>query len=714
MIITTSLGGIKLPFSDFIGKVTPVKPKPLSPSSGDLSVSKSSLQWDGEDILQAMFSKLARGSVTRDFSAPLILTSTPRTKPNIDASSVLDRKLTDRFGKDGNTPFKFKSPVIAKCKGPVVKNTLPNNGSPLSASNRLPYPLYYKSMNLPKVRTPELKPLNNRPTSYIGGANINIPSQSQNLLRSTFISSPSNRSYVNGRRPCLPDKPVYPSLIKSTSSNLNQMKTADFSSSIPIPKIAAPLSIEPALSAKSLQIKSPTQSLQTSSTSSVAFESKFLKSKSFNPLFNTRGDENISPLLNSNPYSIADQTINSCQSAPTLSVLSPTSFNSPKMPTPSLPSKLPSVSLASPVLPQTSIFKPDFEKNACNIKPNFNVLPNCKNNFDIKTADYSKNVDAFMKLNNRKTDDLIRKFQPRIDLAEVQNLKRIDIPDKFPSPHISYYSPIMPEKCVSSMCDILPPTIPTTPYTSVSSGTSSSTFERKTPQTPILPMSYINITPSDAVSQSSSDMVSSINKIVSNISQNILSSSVSYLQSTPNNQFMTSSTETYPYASFEFKPKQTLPIQSPLPPVNEIDTASTLPILSSSISMNSLPIILPAVLPIDEPITVVSSSYETSYPQSSISLLQPITATVVPLTSLTEFSPQICPSYLPPPALPSYPIISSPFSMEPIVLKASSSKKDSKDIDKLIEVMLIAELLNDDESFDWDDLDTLLALLTIN
>lgn len=733
--------------------MTPINPKLLSASaiSSTSSVTKSSIICDNQ-------SASAKGSVTRGFSSPLALTSSSRALPvpKNDSLSIEDVKLpeklkekclalgkdpvrnakADSLSPDASLPYTSKYPFLsspsklsnaAPCNFlpdmylaplnklsplPTIKS-LPNvpveplhrnglfsssfkasklftpptiksssigaldspktletrtlsfseqftpNTSPLNPLCSSPYPLYYKSMFLPGVKTPS-EPLSYRPYPYTKAGNNNFlnPSISHIVLSpKTFISD-------NGLNPPSHiDEPYALPYLDSlkTSQTLRPINT------IQLPKSPSniPILTKSVSSAQNTTVNNIWPSKQTyTSPASVAFKSTLETPKSVLSPISLRGDQDT---LNSSPYLWTGRTSEIKLQPCTPPKIKPPAFTAPKIP-------LVPFSPSSPIV---------------------DMLSN-----RISTFDCSKTID-------------IPDMFPILGIC-TEPIEKINPSDLSNNCQTSFDSKHVPVPFKYS-----PPIIPTEPIPTISSGTSyfspTTYYPSKISQTATTPVSYINHTPTSPIAQVTSNMVSSVTNLVSNIVQNILSSYKPDIHSAPQNipQTATYTTQSDPYADVMLIPEEIFSVLSvvPFPQENPMDTITNLPVVSVPIDCLNGPALDPSTI-VSDALCQSSIIEITSNQPVLMSSPQP-TVTVPPSSLITFSSPQFCPSYVPSPILPSYPDISSPYYMEAPVFKKRSSKKDS-DVEKMIELMLLAEILNNDENFDWDDLDTLLAFLSLN
>ncbi|PZC74165.1 hypothetical protein B5X24_HaOG208237 [Helicoverpa armigera] len=676
--IITALKGFTLPLSDTVGIVTPIQPKPLTSFTAEASpITKSPLIWDGEDIMSKLFSPAAPGWVVRQFSSPITFTSSSKALPvpKIDQSSLKDVKMPERLGK----------------------RLLPSDCS----RNVTPYSLP------PKVSLPYKSPLWSSPTK--------LP------VSSTFTSSdihsaiPNRLSSISSLQ-SLPPVPLEPFKRCDLSSFLrtNDVAVPPTSKAISTPDFLAPHSL-PFNSANSLPYPLYYRSRHlpgVRTPESFPFCSERIYTETLN--FNVQNPTDMYNPLNT-VSDINKQLPLSLNSAKVPDTPKFTMFPTPKIPntipfSPGFPSGTkPGASVApacfKPTLPElsnhipfiaadklsdtTSPFlspkviqeKPLFPFQSSKVQSTpveFDVLRNCTKTIENLNF-FSRNkpnsypaTDTW--LNTREA------LRPNINRYYVENI----INPYIIIPEVTPYSSPVTEDYVPNSFLFSPPTIPVESI--------------PTTYYPAPSFSPISSTPtiSTSIAQTMSYMAPNFSEMVSNFTEQLLCSCKSYLKSITQNVKASIYSAVNPYAYSGLEPQA-------LPRVNPMPTNSALPKLySPTYSSKSPAIDFSTFTSINSPVLEIASS-----DLSPVSSLP--TSTVTKLSSFKDVSsPSLNPSYLPSPTLPS----SSSYKDTPVKPKSKSSKRDSDD--GLLETMLIAEILNDDDSFDWEDLDAFLALLSLS
>lgn len=202
----------------------------------------------------------------------------------------------------------------------------------------------------------------------------------------------------------------------------------------------------------------------------------------------------------------------------------------------------------------------------------------------------------------------------------------------------------------------------------------------------VFPATYINTSPTYALSQTSANAVSALNDVVSSITRNILNTFVSCLttQSRASNTVCPISYSTPSLGVYNrnlMKPCMPQYVHtSTLLPFNTYPTNTFLP--SQPIVYDDIP-------------SATTNTYLKDVTVSTSGSSQPTKISLLPPTSFSDYLPsRPCPSTLPLPILPSYTDISPSFIPVPQVFDANPLDRRSKTVERLLDLAFLAELLH--------------------
>ncbi|CAB3241612.1 unnamed protein product [Arctia plantaginis] len=229
-------------------------------------------------------------------------------------------------------------------------------------------------------------------------------------------------------------------------------------------------------------------------------------------------------------------------------------------------------------------------------------------------------------------------------------------------------------------------------------------YPPKLPQS-AFPATYINTSPTYGLSQISANAVSSLNNVVSSLTQTILNSFISYLTSAQSQVTNTVCPIPYTTSSLDFYNTN---LMKPCVP-QYLYTSKFSP--SNSYSTTTFSPLEPQFYN-EIPSTTINTYSNDLTTTTSVTSSPPLKVTLLPPTSFLDYLPsQPCPSTLPLPTLPSYLDISSPFTPKPQVFNVKPLDRRAKTVERLLDMVFLSELLHGEGYIDWDALDTVLAIL---
>lgn len=764
---------MKLPFTDLIATVKPIKPKPLtSKPSPNTTPSPAAPKVPSSDAVLAYFKSQFKETETSEikceFSSPLVLTSTSRTAsvPKIEGLNILEES------KASNCLNDFKLPVVP----PATEAAKFNTKRESTLTSEMLFPYLSPSLKLGST----FMPVFTKPTQQmyphvfyddytypcVSGAAVSslaspllypdISGMSQNAMMSipsigslpivsldpsrratdNYFAMPNYNRFGGCYSPALSP---YNNVPYGSMSSLNPLYSMPYPlryNVLSLPTVVTPSNIMPPgfytdgifqnPYASPLFIENPYMSrISPKGTSNSV---NVPKSSCHYPQCKTVGESSISasppliPSTTSNHKNAMSNTRSSlCSNNPSLSQ----DFS----------------------FPDTLSF--DYESPSLEFDPSFfNGYRNVDCSNDLTVPDFMTSVNAILKKIDRDICNDITNFQANIDVYP-------SIPEFHES--IPSFTPIqeiptdVPQLCLTplesddfglNMAHSIPTVSQVNNVLDVSQ-TSSIVCTSRPSQSSKMPSTYINVSPTYTLSQSTPNAVASINNVVSEMTQNILSAFMSYLPLLikkqpirPTNPYIAPQCKSRPiYPSTKFYPSTTLVTNIPTVPI--LPQVTNTPIMSSLDNFGSsapTKILLESFsnslytdgTTISMPTAssgVANAAFADDFPSASfISYspvveivpitetppLAPVQLTMLPPASFSDyFAPRPCPADLPSPIIPAY------FEIEP-VRKYNGLGKNTKTIEKLLELVFLTELLNGESYVDWDALETVLAVLCVD